>query len=186
MADGPKNESAPASIDKILASIPTANPDKRAQMRVNADAKIASGTETQRDRARQVIEALEAQEQLEHGAKFAGLDKLTARERVLRAFTAQPLTDHETKVVQALLDHPGSTSTALSEFMGSKGKIWHQNFGTLCKDRAPYFPPAPRAEKRNAPFYCGILADLKEPENHFSMKPDMVVAFEQLGLRKKV
>lgn len=59
------------------------------------------------------------------------------------------------------------------------------HFGTMCADRALYLWPAPAAEHRNGKFYSGILADLKEPENLFTLKPDVAAAFEHLGLRKR-
>src|SRR5208282_2540787 len=39
-----------------------------------------------------------------------------------------------------------------------------------------------RAKKRDDNFYCGILADLDDFDNTFTMKPEAVEAFRQLGV----
>ena len=173
------------NIDKQLASIPMANKDSRTQMRFNTERWLANGTADQRDAAQRMIDALDRQGQSEHEALIGELSGLDTAERVIRAFTTKPVTESEAKLVQVLLDNPGSTSTALTQALGWKAQSWHMHFGTMCADRAIYLWPAPKAEKRSGKFYSGILADLKEPENLFTMKPDVAAAFERLGLRKR-
>lgn len=173
------------NIDKQLAAIPGASPESRAQMRANARGWLTSGTDAQREAAQRMIDALDQREQAEHGALVGELSGLDTAERVIRAFTVKPMTETETKLVQVLLDNPGSTSTALTQALGWRAQSWHMHFGTMCADRAPYLWPAPTADYRNGKFYSGILADLKEPENLFTMKPDVEAAFGRLGLRKR-
>lgn len=173
------------NIDRHLAAIPAASAMSRAQMRTNAEGWLASGMDDQREAAQRMIEALDQQEQAEHETLMGELRGLDTAERVIRAFTVKPMTETETKLVQVLLDNPGSTSTALSQALGWKAQSWHMHFGTMCADRALYLWPAPDAEHRSGKFYSGILADLKEPENLFTMKPNAAAAFERLGLRKR-
>lgn len=167
------------NIDKQLASIPTANADSRAQMRRNAERWLASGSNDQRDAALRMIDALDEQEQSEHESLIGELSRLDTSERVIRAFTAKPMTETEAKLIQVLIDNPGSTSTALTRALGWKAQSWHMHFGTMCADRATYLWPAPNADHRDGKFYSGILADL------FTMKPDVEAAFDRLGLRKR-
>ena len=84
--------------------------------------------------------------------------------------TVHPTTANDAKLIQVLLDNPGSTSAALTRALGWKAQSWHMRFGTICSKRALYLWPAPDAPKRNSKFYSGNLADLKEPENLFTMK----------------
>lgn len=173
------------NIDKQLAAIPAASAESRMQMRTNAEGWRTSGTDAQREAAQRMIDALDQQEQSEHESLVGELSGLDTAERVIRAFTVKPMTETEAKLVQVLLDNPGSTSTALTQALGWKAQSWHMHFGTMCADRALYLWPAPSADHRNGKFYSGILADLKEPENLFTMKPDVAAAFERLGLRKR-
>lgn len=173
------------NIDKQLAAIPAASAESRAQMRTNAEGWLTSGTDAQREAAQRMINALNRQEQSEHEALLGELSGLDTPDRVIRAFTVKPLTETEAKLVQVLLDNPGSTSTELSQALGWKAQSWHMHFGTMCADRALYLWPAPDADHRNGKFYSDILADLKEPENLFTMKPDVAAAFERLGLRRR-
>lgn len=173
------------NIDKQLAAIPAASADSRAQMRTNAEDWLKSGTDTQREAAQRMIDALDRRERDEHEALIGELSGLDTAERVMRAFAAKPMTETEAKLVQVLLDNPGSTSTALTQALGWNAQSWHLHFGTMCAERALYLWPAPNADHRNGKFYSGILADLKEPENLFTMKADVEAAFARLGLRKR-
>jgi hypothetical protein len=171
------------NIEKILASIPSAAPEKRKQMRVNAEGLIESGDTSQRAAATRLLDALNAQNAIDDNVLRTELAGLDITERVKRAFTVRPMTDNEQKLIQVLLDQPNSTSSALTKALGWKAQSWHLHFGTMCANRALYLWPAPDAENRDGKFYSGILADLKEPENTFTIKPDAAAAFAQLGLR---
>lgn len=171
------------NIDNIIASVPNKSAAERAQMRKNAENWRDRGTASQKAAAEAFFKALSAAEEAEHATLYDSLTGLGVAERVVRAFTAIPMTDTERKVIQALLDYPGSTSTALSGACGWKGKMWHLRFGTLCKERGPYLWPAPRFESKDAFFYSGTLADTEEPANLFTMKPEVAAAFASMGIR---
>jgi hypothetical protein len=57
------------------------------------------------------------------------------------------------------------------------------HFGNLCKDRQTYLWPAPTTERGDGLFFSGILADIDPATNRFTMKPDVAVAFAELGLK---
>jgi uncharacterized protein (DUF1778 family) len=173
------------NIDKILASISSATTEDRLKMRSNAESWLVLENKMQRQAAEQLINALDAHEQDEYNALISELQGLDTAQRVIRAFTALPMSETEAMLIQALLDNPASTTTELSQLVGWKEQSWHLHFGVMCRNRASYLWPAPNAEHRDGKFYSGILADLKVPENLFTMKPDVAVAFEQLGLRRK-
>lgn len=171
------------SIDKIIASIPTKSDAARRKMRENATRWITSGTDAQKRQAGQLLEALDAQIMSERAKLNEVLSAMTLAARVVEAFRKQPPTPTEEKVIRALLDHPASTSTELSRACGWKGQIWHNRFGTMCKNREINLWPAEPSATRDANFYSGILADLNPEGNRFTMKPDVVRAFADLGIR---
>jgi hypothetical protein len=171
------------NIDKLISAIPSSTQVKRAQMRANANTWLTTGTTSQRDLAHQLINALDAREALEGQGLKAELTSLNLAERVVKAFVAQPMTANERALIKVLLDNPDSTSSKLTRLMGWKAQSWHLHFGTMCANRAPYLWPAPDAEHRDGKFYSGILADLQEPANTFTMKTEVAVAFAQLGVR---
>jgi hypothetical protein len=57
------------------------------------------------------------------------------------------------------------------------------HFGEMCKKPVSYLWPAPPAGRRGADFYCGILADLSEQTNLWTMKAEAAEAFASLDLR---
>lgn len=190
MTTGPKSGGTQINIDKILGSIPKANKDERATMKSNAEGWLTTGNEAQREAAKLLLDALDAQKQKEDAHTQAEKDQLRAEavgrplaESVVDAFNKLPWTKTEAALIQVLLDNPGLTSTALSVKMGWKDKSWHMKFGIMCKDRRDYFENPLYVEQREAYFWSGILADL-ETGNLFVMKPEAVKAFHELGLRR--
>lgn len=171
------------SIEKILATIPATSRDKRDVMRRNAEAKIVSGDAKAKGDAETLIAALDRQEVEEQGVLIDELKGLPVVERVVRAFTVEPLTETEEKLIRVLLDNPGSTSAELSQKLGWGGMTWHMHFGTMGKNRAIYLWPAPDAVTREGKFFSGILADYDPAGSLFTMKPDVGTAFAKLGLR---
>lgn len=154
-------------------------------MRTNAAQWLVSGTEAQKEAAQRLLTALDQAERGEHDALIAEISGLDLGERVVRAFRAQPLTETEAKLVQVLLDNPGSTSTELTQAMGWQGQSWHMHFGTMCAEREVYLIPAEPVPARDGKFYSGILAELVSPGNTFTMKLQAAAGFAQLGLRKR-
>lgn len=168
------------SINKIIASIPKLSIDERRRMRLNAIAASETKGEAKCEEAQQVLAALDERERTEQVELTKELEALPPEGRVIRAFKVKPMTETEEKLIRVLLENPGSTSTELTEKLGWKAQSWHLHFGTMCANRAAYLWPAPPAEVRDGKFYSGILADLKEPENRFALKPKLADAFEEI------
>ncbi len=173
------------NIDKIVAAIPSAGPEKRRQMRTNARTWLETGTDAQKQAAQTLLTALDGQEAQEREALIGELRGMAVSERVVRAFTVQKMTETEARLIQALLDNPGSTSSALSRAMGWEAQSWHLHFGTMCFNRSTYLWPAPESERRDGAFYSGILADFDDASSTFTMKAEVAAAFAKLGLRPK-
>jgi hypothetical protein len=172
-------------VDRIIQTLPSLSADQRDGVRQNAERWAATGTPEQCAAAAQVLDALAALEEAEHQAMVDRLSGMDVAQRVVEAFRAVPMTPTEEKLIQALLDHPAATSGQLSAALGWGGMSWHLHFGTLCFHRAVYLWPAPRAEKRNADFYSGILADFDDDGSRFTMKPAVVEAFAAMGIRAR-
>ena len=173
------------NIEKILAAIPSMTSEKRGQLRENANEALVAGEGPKQEAARRLLDALDAQQTAEHDALVGELKELDTAARVIRAFNAEPMTETEAKLIQVLLDHPGSTSSALTAALGWKAQSWHLHFGTMCFNRSTYLWPAPLSERRDGAFYSGILADFDDAASTFTMKPDVAAAFAKLGLRPK-
>lgn len=173
------------SLSQMLATLLNRTPEELATMRERAVRQLGGCNQAAAQAASQLIEAIDELVQQRENALIGELKGMTIAERVVRAFTVEPLTVTEAKVVQALLDHPDSTSTELSRYLDWGGQIWHEKFGTMCKKREVYLWPAKDAVTRDGKFYTGILADLDPDGNRFTMKPDVAAAFAQLGVRAK-
>ena len=170
-------------IEKIIVALPKKSTVERPKMRANAMSQLDQTDPKKVAEAQQFLSALEAHERQEQLHLIDELQSLRAAERIKLAFTKVPMTETEAKLIQVLLDNPGSISTELSEKLGWGGQAWHLHFGTMCANRSVYLWPAPDSEIRTGKFYSGILADLKEPENHFTMKSEVAAAFADLGLK---
>jgi len=174
------------SIQGTLDRIPSMTQESRDKVRANAERWINEGTDAQRADAIIVLKALDDAVTAEHQALYDELKGMAAAERVATAFTRQPLTDTEVKIIEALLANPGSTSRALSAACGWKAQTWHMHFGTMCKSREIYLWPAPPSSTRqDEQMMTGILADLDESNNTWTMKPDIEKAFRAMGLGGK-
>ncbi len=172
------------NIDKIISALPSMSLQERERVRANAEKLSDSGSAVQKQAAAKVIEALREVETSEHNAIVNRLKGMEVSARVVEAFRVSPMTETEAKVIQVLLDHPGSTSTELSRALGWGAQAWHMHFGTMCFNRAIYLWPAPKSESRPADFYSGILADLS-PDNLWTMKPAVTAALAEVGLRAR-
>jgi hypothetical protein len=169
------------NIDKLLGAIPSQTKEEQARSRANAVRLLETGSEAQRGAAEKLLAALDAHVSAQSKALYDRLNGAPIAKRVVEAFQVHPLSDNERKTVQALLDHPGSSSTELSRACGHDNMIWQMHFGNLCKDRQAYLWPAEQEEGRDAPLFSGILAEIT-PDNRFTMKPDVAAAFADLGL----
>ncbi len=171
------------SVERLIEGLPQRTIAERAQMRANAESLLATGTPEQQEDARALIAAIEAQNEADHDALIGELKGLPVAERLVRAFSATPMTETERKVLKTLIDNPGATSDALSRAAGWKGNGWHLHFGTMCFDRSLYLWPAPKSEVRDASFWSGILADFDDATRGFTMKPEVAEAMGKLGIR---
>lgn len=171
------------NLDRIIAAIPGRSNEQRDRMRENAAKWLETGDDSQKVAAQTLIDALETQEASEQEAFEDRLKAMGTAERVIEAFQVKPPTKNELKVIKALLDHPGSKSVELSDVCGWSGNKWHLDFGALCGKRETYLWPAESVEKQSRSFLSGILADLDPEENRFTMKPDVVKAFAELGIK---
>lgn len=170
------------SIDRTLHTLPSLSAEERARLRTNAERLQATGTPQQKAGAARILQAMADLADAERQSLIDRLGPLPVAQRVAEAFRAHPMTETERKVIQALLDHPGSTSDELSRALGWGGKSWHMHFGTMCFNREAHLWPAPPSDRPNKDFYCGILADLSEGTHRWSMKPDVAAAFAAMGL----
>jgi hypothetical protein len=173
------------SIQKLIDALPDRSKAERAQMRANASRLLAEGTPGQQADAKALLAALDTLETEEQAAFIGDLKGMPVPERVFRAFVEEPLTDTEAKIIKALLDNPGSTSEQLSAACGWKEKSWHLHFGKMCEKREAYLWPAETYGKQDMPFWSGIMANLETSTGRWTMKPDVALALEKLGLRSK-
>lgn len=168
------------NIDRYIAAIPGQSPEDRARVRANAEGWLTSGDPTKKDAATRLIAALDDHEV----AAAEAFDRTPLTDRVVEAFRRRPWSDHERKLIQALLDHPGSTTTELNRHSGlGDNMVWQMHFGNMCKDRTDFLGPPPPAVTRDGAFWSGLLADVEEGSNRFTMKPDAAAGFAQLGLK---
>ncbi|BCG69372.1 hypothetical protein MesoLj113a_05300 [Mesorhizobium sp. 113-1-2] len=170
------------SVDAILAAIPTMDAQKRANIRNNAEARLSHPSSG--EDARRVINALDAQIELDAHVLSEQVSRLPIARRVIEAFTHQPMSETERKIIQVLLDNPGLSSEGLSQKLGWGAQSWHMHFGEMCKKRETRLWPAENAVVRNAAFFSGILAEWAE-QSGWKMKPDVAEAFSGLGLKAK-
>lgn len=168
------------NIDKLIAALPGMSPAERESMRTNA-IRWQSGAPEQRAAADALLAALDRQDAAEHSALVARLSNMDVGRRVVEAFTKMPPTETERKVLQALLDNPGSRSTELGRAIGWDG-AWHAHFGALCHKRQVYLWPAPeKFDATGEDFYTSILADFDDMQ--ITMKPDVAAALATIDIR---
>lgn len=149
-------------------------------MRANAERLLAAGDPAKADAARELLSALDAIEV----ADAEAFERTPLGARVVHAFSRQPWSDHERKLIQVLLDHPASTTTELNRLAGlGDNMVWQMHFGNMCAARSAHLGSPPPAITRDAYFWSGLLVDAEPKTNRFTMKPDAAVGFAQLGLK---
>ena len=172
------------NVEKIVSAFPKMSSQERNRVRANADKMCESGNKDQKAAAGNVLTALNDLEASEHQQLVDRLSGMEVSARVVEAFSARPMTETEFKILQVLIDNPGSSSTELSQALGWGGQSWHMHFGTMCANRASYLWPAPKYEDRSKDFYCGILADLSD-DYRWTLKSEVVAALSELGVRAR-
>lgn len=169
------------SIERTLQTLPNLSVQERDRLRINAERLQAKGTPQQKVDATTLLQAMAGLESARRQALIDRLAPLSVAQRVVEAFRAMPMTETERKLVQVLMDHPGSTSTELSRALGWGGQSWHMHFGTMCFLREAYLWPAPPSNRPGQDFYSGILADL-EAGTRWTLKLDVAEAFAAIGI----
>jgi len=172
-------------VDKAIASIPAKTEADRKKMRVNAERLLTSGTPAQKLDARKLLDALDATIKAEREKLNDRLSNMPMSARVADAFRKHPPKPGEENVIRALLDNPHATSNELSRAYGHDSQIWQMHFGNMAKAREADLWPAESFAKRDANFYCGILADFDPDGSRFTMKPEVVFGFAELGIAAK-
>lgn len=158
---------------------------ERKKLTANANRWLETGSEKQKAQAQQVLDDIAGAGQALAEAEVERINALTPELRIQEAFTSQPPTKTDVKVIAALIHHPGATSEELSKASGwKKGNAWHLHFGTMCFKRRAYLSPAPAAPHRgdDQSFYSGILADFDDATHGFTLKPEAATAFRALKL----
>lgn len=171
------------SIEKIIASIPNLDADKRRTVRSHAEQALSAGPEAKKAEARRLLDALASHKQQERDQRIARAASMDRTDLIVEAFTSRPMTETEEKVVRVLLNNPGLRSIDLTAKLGWGGKAWHAHFGKMCHDRMADLWPAERFEdKPDVSFYSGLLAEVTDKTFLFTMRPEAVEAFARLGL----
>lgn len=173
------------SIQQIIESLPNRTKAERVEMRDKAERAQANGILTQQADAAALLAALDKIEAREHDEFIGELKGLEVPERIYRAFTEIPMSDTDVKILQALLDNPGSSSEQLSAFCEWKDKSWHLHFGKMCERRSVYLPAVSHYGEDNTPFWSGIIAELDQRAHpwKWTIKADVAEALARLGLR---
>lgn len=170
------------NVNKIVASLPQRTVQEREVMRDRARQMAASTDPAKAAAGTKVLNGLDEIEKSEADALIEHVRSLPKARRVVEAFSSPHMSETERAVVQVLLDNPSSTSSELSAALGWKAQSWHMHFGTMCFNRRARLWPAPPAEKRDAAFYSGILAELDADGSRFTMGAEAAEGFAALGL----
>lgn len=169
-------------IQQIISILPQESPAERARMRENARKWLCLDDPAKNKAATQLIEAIDQREYQEQEDTDAEMRAMTELRRIERAFTQIPPTETEVKVISALLACPGLSSAELSRKLGWKGQIWHTHFGMMCKKREHLLWSAKTSAKRDAQFYCGILAIYDGNASTWLMKQEVAKTLIAMGM----
>lgn len=179
------------NVEKIIAGIPKRTAAERKTMRESAIVLLQSGQPAQIEGAQRLLIALDAHEAALVQARSDLVQNLAGKplvQRVLVAFQQAPPSQAEEQLIQVLLDHPGSICAQLSVAIGHKPNTWDMGFGSLCSERASFLRDlgGTAAEGRSNKLLLLTLAE-RNPDGAicYTMKPEAVTAFRQLGFRVK-
>jgi hypothetical protein len=168
------------TILQIINAIPNMDPEARRRLRENVNRRL-HGSPKQAAEASQVLDALDEVSERERSQTSRPLSETDAVARIVEAFR-DTMSETKRRVVQVLVDNPDQSSEFLTAQCGWHRQAWQMHFGTMCRSREHLLWAAPFEPKRNAPFYCGILADFDEATGGFTLKPEVVEGFRRLGL----
>ena len=170
-------------IGNIVALYTKKTAQERLRMRANAKRWTISGSPKEQAAGQKALTEFNRIDAEELQAHIEAQRQKSSMERVLNTFRQHPMTETERRIIEVLIENPGSTSARLTELCGYKGgSAWHLRFGIMCRDRRMELWPALPSEIRDADFYSGILADWNNTDRTFTMKSEVVEAFALLGV----
>lgn len=107
-------------------------------------------------------------------------------ERIVLAFEAEPPTPPEVKLIQTLLDHPGSTCAEMSHRHGWQDNAWDMQYGRMCAKRLKVLhrmQPATGAKVEPKIALLTMKVSGEDGILRYTTKHEAVEAFRQLGFR---
>ncbi|MBS7804053.1 hypothetical protein KIH24_05635 [Rhizobiales bacterium TNE-4] len=180
------------SVDRFIVRIPSLSIEVRKAQKENAEKTLKHNNPVEREKAQLLLEAyaaFEEQEKATHSKlrdeQRLRTDNLPLLQRIIEAFSQVPISDAERKIIQVALDFPCTTSSELPKQLGWDGSSsWHLHFGKMCHDRE-YLLGTAETDSNGKPFYTGLLCDYDQASSSFTLKPEAVAAFAELGLAAK-
>ena len=107
-------------------------------------------------------------------------------ERIVLAFKDEPPTLAEDKLIQTLLDHPGSTCAEMSARHGWQENAWDTQYGRMCAKRLGVLQPVERAERMKLEPKIALLTTIVREDDgmlRYTTKYEAIEAFRQMGFR---
>jgi hypothetical protein len=172
------------SIEKIIASIQGKSEIERANMKANAQRMLEHGNPAQKIDARRLLDELYTYNLEEQKALKKLHSSMPFTSRVVIAFRKSPPTLIEEIALRALLYNPKSRSVELSAACGWDGSVWQDRFSAMAKARGASLWPRDTTITESADFYFDLLVELEPVVNRLTMKPEVVLALSEIGLRQ--
>lgn len=181
------------NVEKMIASLPDKTAEQRQTMRGNAEAKLAAGDPAWATAAAKMIEAIDG---FDHErTRLAGERRASAIadvggaplvECIVTPFEFEPPTQAEEKLIQILLDHPGSTCAELSAHHGWEPIAWDLQYGAMCASRVDFLWPLEPSVRNGEQANINMLTGQERgPDGvlRYCNRPEAVEAFRALGFR---
>lgn len=181
------------NVEKMIASIPDKTDEQRRMMRANAEAKLASRDPAWVTPAARMIEAIDSFDQ--ERTRLAGECRASAIaaagnaplvDCIVTAFEIERPTQAEEKLIQTLLDHPGSTCAELSAHHGWEPIAWDMQYGAMCASRVDFlWPLEPSVRDGDQANINMLTRQERGPDGalRYWNWPEAVDAFRALGFR---
>lgn len=172
------------SVERIIEVLPLKSTEQKHVIRRNAEVWLRSSDPQRRTNAQRVIDALNYLEAERRAPLISGASFEMRKERIVAAFSELPPSNTDQRVIQALIRNPASSSERLSAVCGWRGhEPWHLHFGKMCHAREVYLWPAKYEPAWKGPFYSGILSTFDYDGSKFTMRPEAVAAFDEMGIK---
>jgi len=107
-------------------------------------------------------------------------------ERIVLAFKDEPPTLAEDKLIQTLLDHPGSTCAEMSARHGWQENAWDTQYGRMCAKRLGVLQPVQPAKRMKLEPKIALLTTIVREDDgmlRYTTKYEAIEAFRQMGFR---